>query len=157
MEKQLQENILEKTKALIGKMGIVASYDIVEYFDGTKCNIRTADAGILIGENGAHLKAINHIIRRMIDKGMGERPKEGTPPIQFLIDVNDYQKQRVDSLHELARMSAQRVRYFKKEVEMDPMPPFERRVIHTALMEYPDIATESKGEGEERHVVIKPL
>lgn len=157
MENYLQETILEKTKTLIEKMGVSASFDIVEYLDGIKCNIRTADAGILIGENGAHLKAINHVIRRIIDKETAGRKEQGIESPQFLIDVNDYHKQHVDYLHELAKMSAQRVRYFKKEVEMKPMSPFERRIIHTALMEYPDISTESRGEGDERYVVIKPL
>lgn len=157
IDKALQEKILGTVEALIAKMGVSASYDAVDYLDGMKFNVKSSDAGILIGENGAHLKAINHIVKRIIDKEMGIGEGGEKTKIQFVIDVNDYHKQKADQLYELARMSAQRVRYFKKEVEMDPMPPFERRIIHTALMEYPDIATESRGEGDDRRVVIKPL
>ena len=53
-------------------------------------------------------------------------------------------------------MGAQRVRYFKKDVTLEPMNAFDRRTVHLALQEYPDIITESTGAGEERRVVIKP-
>ncbi|MBI4114894.1 MAG: hypothetical protein HY445_03570 [Candidatus Niyogibacteria bacterium] len=148
-----QEQVKQTLETIIAKMGISASIDAVEYFDGLKFNVRSHEAGMLIGDNGTHLQAINHIVKRISDKGRAE----GDPHFQFLIDVNDYHKQRTDHLHELARMSAQRVRYFKKEIEMKPMNAFERRIIHAALTECPDITTESTGEGDERRVVIRPL
>ncbi|MDP2676885.1 MAG: R3H domain-containing nucleic acid-binding protein [bacterium] len=153
----MQENISQKISALIGNMGIVVSVDAVTHMDSVTFSVKSPDAALLIGENGTHLKAINHIIRRIVDKEFGFGGENKSERIQFIVDVNDYHKQRADQLYEIARMSAQRVRYFKKELEMTPMSPFERRIIHTALMEYPDIATESRGEGEERRVVIKPL
>jgi len=153
----MQENISQKISALIGNMGVVVSVDVVAHVDSVTFSIKSPDAALLIGENGAHLKAINHIIRRIVDKEFGFGGENKNERIQFIVDVNDYHKQRADQLYEIARMSAQRVRYFKKELEMTPMSPFERRIVHTALMEYPDIATESRGEGENRRVVIKPL
>ena len=57
----------------------------------------------------------------------------------------------------MARMHAQRVRYFKKEVEMRPMNAYDRRIVHSVLQEYPDISTQSTGEGPDRRVVVKPL
>lgn len=155
MDKEKQIKVQEIIQSLIEKMGVSASVDMLEYFDGTRFNIQTTDGGVLIGEGGDHLKSINHIVHRIAEKQI-IRTEEYTP-LQFVVDVNDYHKERADYLHELARMSAQRVRYFKKEVEMRPMPAFERRIIHTALMEYPDIKTESVGEGMDRRVVIKPL
>ena len=134
-------------------MGASGSIDVVEYPDSVQFTVRTNDAGALIGQNGANLKALNHIVHRITEKFFTDL--ESAP--RFLIDVNDYQKQRTDALNELARMSAQRVRYFKKEVEMHPMTAYERHVIHSALTEYPDITTESVGEGLMRRVVIKPL
>ncbi|PIR69591.1 MAG: hypothetical protein COU47_02440 [Candidatus Niyogibacteria bacterium CG10_big_fil_rev_8_21_14_0_10_46_36] len=157
MDKEAQEKISFLLHTLIEKMGVTASLDAVEYLDGLKFNVKSSDAAILIGENGAHLRAINHVMRRIVDRETGFSPEEQKERMQFVVDVNDYNKQKADQLYELARMSAQRVRYFKKELEMKPMSPFERRIIHTALMEYPDIATESRGEGEYRYVVIKPI
>lgn len=152
-EKKIKiQNIVQ---SLIEKMGFSSSVDVLDYFEGTRFNIKTSDGGILIGDRGEHIKSFNHIVRRLAEKEFGHG--EENTPLHFIVDVNDYYKERSDYLHELARMSAQRVRYFKKEVEMKPMSAFERRIIHTALMEYPDIKTESRGEGMERRVVIKPL
>ncbi|HEY4477165.1 MAG TPA: R3H domain-containing nucleic acid-binding protein, partial [Candidatus Paceibacterota bacterium] len=114
-------------------------------------SIRTNDAALLIGEDGQNLLALNHLLRRVI-----ERKIEGVEA-KFLIDVNDYRRRRFDELKDQARMSAQRVRYFKKEVTLEPMNAFERRIVHLALQEYPDISTESTGEGSSRRVVIRPL
>lgn len=76
---------------------------------------------------------------------------------KFFVDVNDYQKQKTEELKDAARLSAQRVRYFKKEVAMAPMSAYERRIVHATLAEYPDIATKSEGEGGARRVIIRPL
>ncbi|PIR70185.1 MAG: hypothetical protein COU46_02870 [Candidatus Niyogibacteria bacterium CG10_big_fil_rev_8_21_14_0_10_42_19] len=152
MNEKMKEEIQALIKTLIDKMGVLASVDINEIFDTTQFVIKSKDAGILIGINGANLKAFNHVVRRMSEKISGS--EKGA---RFSVDVNDYQKQRIDSLHELAKMSAQRVRYFKKDVEMESMNAFDRRIIHSALAEYPDIVTESTGEGMNRRVVIKPL
>ncbi|MEK7649807.1 MAG: R3H domain-containing nucleic acid-binding protein [Patescibacteria group bacterium] len=119
--------------------------------DSVALLIRTDDASLLIGENGANLQALNYILRRVIER------KTGTPEAQLMIDVNDYQRRRFDDLRDKARMGAQRVRYFKKEVTLEPMTAFERRIVHMALQEYPDIATTSVGEGPTRRVMIKLL
>ncbi|MDA1334907.1 MAG: hypothetical protein O2794_02735 [bacterium] len=112
--------------------------------------IKTNDAGLLIGEDGGNLSALNYLIRKVIDKQV-----EGAYG-QYLIDVNDYQRRRYEELRDKARMGAQRVRYFKKDVSLEPMTAFERRIVHMALQEYSDIETESTGEGLMRRVVIKP-
>lgn len=117
--------------------------------DSTALLIRTDDAGLLIGEDGQNLYALNYVLRKILEK------KTGLPQAQFMIDVNDYQRRRFDELRDRARMGAQRVRYFKKDVTLDPMTAFERRIVHLALQEYPDIATESVGTGPERRVVIR--
>ena len=146
-QKQKVQNILQ---SILEKMGVAVNVDITEYFDSTQFIVKSQDAGILIGNGGEHLKALNHITHRMCEKLVGEDP-------HFIVDVNDYQRERIEVIHELAKMSAQRVRYFKKDVELEPMTAFERRIVHSVLSEYPDITTQSTGEGFERRVVIKPL
>ena len=89
------------------------------------------------------------MLRRVLEKKMQ------ASEVQYIIDVNDYQRRRFDELKDKARMGAQRVRYFKKDITMEPMSAFERRIVHMALQEYPDIATESVGSGPERKVVIR--
>lgn len=144
-----KDKIQKVMQALLDKMGISATINMIDYADGPHFVIKTKDGGLLIGEKGQNFLALNYILKKIIDKELGERNA-------FSIDVNDYQKQKIDSLKDLAKMSAQRVRYFKKEVIMEPMNSYERRIVHAALTEYPDIITESSGEEPRRRVVIKP-
>lgn len=150
MMEEKKQNIQQMIKTLLEKMGCSGEVDLIEYYDGTQFTIRTRDGGLLIGDNGQNLLALNYILKKMAAKIL----KEERP--QFSIDVNDYQKQKHEELRDLARMSAQRVRYFKKEVVMKPMSSYERRIVHSTLTEYPDIITESQGEEPRRQVVIKP-
>ena len=146
---QLNAAALECIREFLGKMNIEARIEEGVIGDSAAFLIRTDDAGLLIGADGQNLFALNYLLRKMVEK------KTNAQECQFIVDVNDYQRRRFDELRDKARMSAQRVRYFKKEVTLEPMSAFERRVIHLALQEYPDIATESIGDGHERRVVIK--
>lgn len=135
---------------LLDRMSISYSMEAQEGGDGVWFVVRTEESALLIGEGGKNLIALNHLARRLAEKKLdGE--------IQFILDVNDYHKKRTEEVKDLARMHAQRVRYFKKDIEMRPMNSYERRIIHTVLQEYPDIKTESVGVGLDRRVVIKPL
>lgn len=142
--------VLACVKEFLGHMDIDASVEEGMIGDTSAILIHTQDAGLLIGENGINLLALNYLLRRIIER------KFAVTEAQFMIDVNDYQRRRFDELRDKARMGAQRVRYFKKEVTLEPMSAFERRIVHLALQEYPDIETESLGEGPERRVVIRP-
>ena len=150
MNEETKQKIKELLQSVLDRMGISASVDTTEYFDSTQFVVKSPEAGILIGMNGEHLRALNYITQRMSEKVLGAEAR-------FIVDVNDYQRQRIDALRELAKMSAQRVRYFKKDVELDPMSAYDRRIVHSVLSEYPDINTQSTGEGMSRRVVIKPL
>jgi len=86
---------------------------------------------------------------------MVEKDKEGEERISFFIDVNGYQKKRFENLKNIAHMMAERARYFKSNIEIDPMPAYERRIIHLFLEKNKDIKTESEGFGKDRRVVIK--
>jgi len=136
-------------------MTLAGDIDIVDEIDGTRFVVKTRNANALIGNNGQNLSSFSHIIKKISEVRLR---KEGvTEPLQFSVDVNDYQLKKTEELKSLAKMNAQRVRYFKKEVILPHMNSYERRIIHTALAEYPDIKTESIGEGEDRKIVIKPL
>ncbi|MEK7575980.1 MAG: R3H domain-containing nucleic acid-binding protein [Patescibacteria group bacterium] len=145
------ETIKSLLEEMMEKMSIKADIEILENNESVQFVIKTEESGILIGENGQNFIALNHVIKRIIDKQFKNDEK-----FYFSIDVNDYQLKKIEELKNLARMTAQRVRYFKKEIAMEPMTSYERRIIHAILTEYPDIITESVGEGYDRKVVIKP-
>lgn len=114
-------------------------------------SIRTSEPELFIGRNGETLQAWNHIVRKMIEKQL-----TGAETFtEILIDVNDYQKKKVDALKTIAHMMAERARFFKSSVDVEPMSPYERKIIHSYLANKSDVTTESAGEGRERHVVIK--
>lgn len=145
------EDIKRVLEDLLHRMSITAAeIETTDLLGGVCFHVKTPEGSVLIGENGQHLGALYTILRRMVEHRYGAG-------ISFTLDVNDYQRHRVEEIKERARMSAQRVRYFKKEVVMQPMSSYERRVVHLALIDDPDVKTESVGEGEHRKVVIKPV
>ena len=147
---ETQATVQQLIETLLAKMNISATVELTDMLGGVCYQIKSPDGGILIGENGQNMLALYYIVKRLAEKQLNGEP------LQFSIDVNDYQRHRVEEIKERARMGAQRVRYFKKEVVMQPMSAYERRIIHLTLAEDPDIVTESRGEGEMRSVVIKP-
>lgn len=106
---------------------------------------------------GEALNAINHLARRIIETKTPASPtlelrQEG---LGILIDINGYQKKRIENIHAIAHMMAERARYFKSNIEVDPMSAFDRRIVHEFLSDSADLKTESVGFGPSRRVVIK--
>lgn len=111
--------------------------------------ITSPDSQRLIGPHGEHLRALNMLARRLVET------KQGEDAANFLIDVNGYQEAQLETVRQNARILAQRARLFKHDVDLAPMNPYERLVIHELFAEDPDIKTESAGEGKFRHIVLK--
>jgi len=120
------------------------------------CMIETPDSSFMIGRDGETLRSLNHIVQKIVEKNIPsvEGTEERKGPSIF-IDVNGYQKKRFENLKNIAHMMAERARYFKSNIEIDPMPAYERRIIHMFLEGAKDIKTESEGYGPTRRVVIK--
>lgn len=147
-----EQLIIETIQKLLAHLGVVFTGITVENDERTKSLrfvIATTDSLILIGENGARLLALNHLVKRMVE----QEPKEDAP--SFMVDVNDFQKKRIDEIRVKAHMLAERARYFKSTVEMEPMSSYERMLVHSEFSDTPDIATESSGFGKDRHVTIR--
>lgn len=115
------------------------------------CSIETTDSKLMIGREGETLRSLNHIIRKIVEKN---QEKEDFTRRLF-VDINGYQKSRFENLKNIAHMMAERARYFKSNIEVDPMPAYERRIIHMFLEDNKDIKTESEGYGPNRRVIIK--
>lgn len=107
------------------------------------------DARMLIGERGNNLAALEYLLKRVIRKQTGS-------DVKFTLDVNDYRMKRLEDLKQDVKNASRHVLVYHREMPLRPMSAFERRIVHLLLAEYPDITTESVGQGEERRVVIKP-
>lgn len=111
-------------------------------------SIHTKDSALLIGNNGETLQALNYLIKKIFQRNSEEDTK-------FLIDVNGYQEKKIEQLEKQAELSADRVRAFKREVELEPTNAYERMIIHALFTNDPHIETFSVGEGRFRRVVLK--
>jgi spoIIIJ-associated protein len=107
------------------------------------------DLGLLIGRRGQTLASMQYLLNLICARKIGKR-------VAFGVDVDGYRRRREESLVSLARRTASRVRSSGRTVTLEPMPPSERRIIHLALAEDPDIVTVSIGEGEDRKVAVTP-
>ncbi len=134
---------------LLGLMGVGVTSLEVSTGHRTVVKVDSPDHPALIGERGEHLRALNMVARRLVEQ------KHGEDAASFLIDVNNYLESQMERVRQNARMLAQRARLFKHDVELEPMSPYERLVVHELFAEDPDIKTESSGEGKFRRVVLR--
>ena len=112
-------------------------------------DIEGDDLGILIGRRGETLTALQYLVNLMLNRRVSTRAT-------VAIDVEGYRRRREESLRSLARRMADRVKSSGQSITLEPMPPNERRIIHIALADHPDVLTVSIGEGDARKVAITP-
>ncbi len=149
------KNILE---TLLSLMGISASVALSaespieseeEATSSTILDISGEDLGILIGRRGQTLSSLQYIVRIVV----GNQTQTRLP---IIIDVEGYKRRRWEALQALALRMAEQVKVRGVPFTLEPMSAFERRIIHLALADHPDVTTESTGLGEARKVVILP-
>jgi spoIIIJ-associated protein len=104
----------------------------------------------LIGFHGKVFDSVQTILGLMLSRQLAE------PNVRTLIEINDYRQKREEYLKKYAERAAEEVRLTGQAMELPPMKPFERRIIHMVLKEDGEVATESEGEGEERRIKIIP-
>lgn len=135
---------------LLDGMGIKANMDIelkddILFIDVV--DILPSDLGILIGKRGNTLDAVQYLTSLYINKSTDKY-------IKIVLDSEGYRAKREKSLIKLARRMADKALYSKKPVKLEPMNPFERRIIHTAIQVYRGVTTYSEGDEPYRRVVI---
>lgn len=143
--KNLIEEFLNKGGFSFDEVSVSLDMDAGSYW----VSIKSGDSKVLIGRQGETMQAINYLLKRAVEN----KYKENTPRV--IIDVNDYQKTKIDRIKTTAYMMAERARFFKSSVELEPMNAFERRVVHEFISGQDDLESESSGVGRSRRVVIK--
>jgi spoIIIJ-associated protein len=155
---EVAEMAREAVENLLVRLGVEASVileDKPPFEQGTEpsevitINVTGDDLGILIGRRGQTLAALQHMVRLIVAHQMKSR-------VPIVIDVEGYKQRRYGALQALALRMAEQVKERKKPFALEPMPAYERRIIHLALVDDPDVTTESTGVGEVRKVVIMP-
>ena len=155
MDKQeiqkLVKELIEKTNVKLNEVSVTE--------DGPKniwVSVEVNEPHFFISHEGEGLQALNHLVRRIIESKITPKSDLGTDfGTQVLVDINGFQKKKVESIRAIAHMMSERARYFKSNIEVDPMSSFERRIVHEFLSDATDLKTESVGFGPARRVVIK--
>ena len=115
---------------------------------GIEFNLSGEDVGFVIGRRGETLDSLQYLTSLVVNKG-----RQGY--VRVKLDTEDYRKRRKETLENLARGIAYKVRKTRKPVILEPMNPYERRIIHSALQGNKFVETVSEGEEPYRHVVVK--
>jgi len=106
------------------------------------------DSGLLIGRRGQTLQALQFLVNMIVRKEFND--------VRVVLDVENYRQRRESSLRDMASKVAARVAQTNRGITLEPMPPADRRIIHTSLSDHPEVTTESTGEGEGRKVMVMP-
>lgn len=145
-----QEDLSEILDNILGLLLLEGSYDIEEKDDMYHVSIQTDEAGRVIGYKGESLEALQLLINQIVSQRSTEFKR-------VIIDVADWRKNKEEELAQRAKEWANQVLESKKELELEPMSSWQRRVVHVTLQDMEGVESESIGEGRERHLVIKPI
>lgn len=135
---------------VLTKMDINCAVELKEVDDTVALNIVGEDASAAIGYRGETLDALQYLCSLMLNGGhVGFK--------RVSVDAENYREKREKALQKLAHNLEQKVKRTGREHKLEPMNPYERRVIHTTLQNSKYVTTQSEGQGTARHVVISPI
>ncbi|MFO7917698.1 MAG: RNA-binding cell elongation regulator Jag/EloR [Anaerolineae bacterium] len=156
---ELEDITCEVLTNLIDKMGLLAAVEVVNHggeidsetgeISPLIVNVVGDELGILIGRRGETLRDLQFMVRLIVNRKIKTWPN-------LVVDVDGYKARREESLRDLAERMGDQVRETGRVATLEPMPAYERRIIHITLRDDPDVYTESTGEGEDRKVQIFP-
>ena len=149
--KDIEERALVFLKDVFGSMDLGEVTITSKYNTTDGClevDFEGEDMGILIGKRGQTLDSLQYLTSLVVNKGKSDY-------IRVKLDTEDYRRRRKETLENLARGIAYKVKKTRKPVVLEPMNPYERRIIHSALQGNKFVETVSEGEEPYRHVVVK--
>jgi len=151
--KKRNEKILKLTCELLGEMNFEVEKAFVEDMEGEEnqvlVGITVANPAGLIGFRGRNLASIQLVLSLMVRKQVDET-------VRVILDINNYRNEQKVRLEGMVKSLAEKVVNTGSLVSMASMSSYERRICHMIIAEIEGVMSESEGEGEERHIVIKP-
>ena len=147
----LQDKAIEFLEQVFDAMNMAVDIS-VEYNETEKemnVNLKGEDMGILIGKRGQTLDSLQYLTSLVVNK-------EQKDYVRVKLDTENYRKRRKETLENLARNIAYKVKKTRRPVSLEPMNPYERRIIHSALQGNKFVETYSEGSEPYRHVVVAP-
>ncbi len=143
------ENVVDFLKTVLEKMGISTelSAEFNEEEKTLNVNILGEDMGVLIGKRGQTLDSLQYLASLVLNKNSEEY-------IKVKLDTENYRERRKETLENLAKNIAFKVKKTRKSIALEPMNPYERRIIHSALQNDKYVETHSEGEDAQRRVIV---
>ena len=153
IEAKVKSSVSDKAKIFLNDVFQAMNMTVVinaEYKEEEKelfIDLSGDDMGVLIGKRGQTLDSLQYLVSLIVNK-------ESTDYIRVKVDTENYRKRRQDTLENLAKNIAFKVKRTKRTVSLEPMNPYERRIIHSALQNDKFVTTHSEGDEPFRHVVV---
>jgi spoIIIJ-associated protein len=132
---------------ILNQMSINAKLEIQQNDEVLSINMIGEDMAILIGKRGQTLDSLQYLVSLVVNK-------EREDYLRVVLDTENYRAKRKETLEALAEKLASKVKKSRKNVILEPMNPYERRIIHSALQNNPSVSTKSEGEEPYRKVII---
>ena len=145
MEDRARDFLNDMFAAMNMTVVVDVKYDEIDNF--LDIDLRGDDMGALIGKRGQTLDSIQYLVSLVVNK-------ESEEYVRVKVDTENYRKRRKETLENLAKNIAYKVKRTKRSVSLEPMNPYERRIIHSALQNDKYVVTHSEGEDPYRHVVV---
>ena len=144
---EIQNDPKEFLNKVFNAMGMNVSVKVEQIGNDMDIELSGDDMGVLIGKRGQTLDSLQYLTSLVVNKGSNEY-------VRVKVDTENYRKRRKDTLENLAKNLAYKVKRTKRPVTLEPMNPYERRVIHSALQNDKYVSTHSEGDEPFRRVVI---
>jgi spoIIIJ-associated protein len=135
---------------IVNALGLRATVDIDETESEIRATVNGDELGLLIGKHGATIDAVQHLAFRVASRGEETRK-------QVTVDAAGYRERRETALHRAADRAVSEALRFGRAVELEPMRPAERKVVHLYLRDRSDVDTHSEGDEPERRLVVTPV
>lgn len=145
-----QAIVRELLERVLATLDLDAAVQIDEADEEVTATVDGADLGVLIGRHGQMIDALQYLANAMGHRALGEDRR------RIVVDAAGYRARRSSTLEELARRSAERAAATGHRVELEPMSAIERRIVHEALKDDPEVETVSEGNEPTRYVVVLP-
>lgn len=148
-----KDTIEDKAKEFLDKvfvamnMAVNVDIKIIEEEKTMEINLSGDEMGLLIGKRGQTIDSLQYLVSLVVNK-------ESKDYLRVKIDTENYRERRKKTLEELAKNIAYKVKRTKRAVSLEPMNPYERRIIHSALQDDKYVTTKSEGEEPYRHIIV---
>ena len=149
-----EQTAIDYVKKIMEDMDISATAEVARELNsegGKIIRIKGEEAGALIGHHGETLDALQYLSNLAVNRQNGTDENESP---KITVDIEGYRARREETLRSLAKRTADKVVRFRRNIALDPMTPYERRIIHSCLQDFRGVTTSSVGSNDDRRVVV---